>query len=81
MTPRRSPAGRATEILTAPGAERRALLIMKTETDLPQITRKQIGNTVYIIENTVSAGAGETAYDKVGRLILRATELSFKKAS
>jgi len=29
---------------------------MKTETDLPQITRKQIGNTVYIIENTVSAG-------------------------
>lgn len=54
---------------------------MKTETDLPQITRKQIGNTVYIIENTVSPGAGETAYAKVGRLILSAAELSFKKAS
>lgn len=35
------------------------------------VIKKTIGDTVYIIENTISESAKETAYDKVKRLILK----------
>ncbi len=45
------------------------------------ISKKQIGDTIYIIESVVSTTAKETAYDKVKRLILNDTEIYNKKAS
>ena len=41
--------------------------------------RRQIGDTIYIIENTISESAKETAYDKVKRLILNDAEIYQKK--
>lgn len=45
------------------------------------VVAKVIGDTMYIIENTVSDDARETAYEKVRRLILHDTEIYQKKAS
>lgn len=45
------------------------------------VIKKTIGDTVYIIENTISESAKETAYDKVKRLILNDTEIYHKQAS
>ena len=45
------------------------------------VTKKQIGDTIYIVESAVSPAAKETAYDKVKRLILNDTEFLQKKAS
>ena len=45
------------------------------------VIRKQIGDTVYIVENVISENAKETAYDKVKRLILNDAEILQKKAS
>ena len=45
------------------------------------VVEKVIGDTMYIIENTVSDDARETAYEKVRRLILHDTEIYQKKAS
>lgn len=42
----------------------------------PNVTRKRIGNTVYIIENSISKTAKETAYNKVKRLILNSPDFS-----
>ena len=38
------------------------------------ILEKTIGNTIYIVEYTVSDCAKETAYEKVKKLILNDTE-------
>ena len=45
------------------------------------VTAKQIGDTLYIIESTVSDSARETAYEKIKRLILNDTEIYLRKAS
>ena len=45
------------------------------------VVEKVIGDTMYIIENTVSDDARETAYEKVRRLILHDTDIYQKKAS
>ena len=45
------------------------------------VVEKVIGDTMYIIENTVSDAARETAYEKIRRLILHDTEIYQKKAS
>jgi len=45
------------------------------------VIKKTIGDTVYIIENTISESAKETAYDKVKRLILNDADILQKKAS
>lgn len=45
------------------------------------VVEKVIGDTMYIIENTVSDDARETAYEKIRRLILHDTEIYQKKAS
>ena len=46
------------------------------------VTEKVIGDTLYIIESTVSDTAKETAYDKLKRMILNDTaSLETKKAS
>ena len=44
--------------------------------------KKQIGDTIYIIESAVSSNAKETAYDKLKRLILNDTNsVQIKKVS
>lgn len=46
------------------------------------VTEKVIGDTLYIIESTISSTAKETAYDKLKRMILNApANLEIKKAS
>jgi hypothetical protein len=46
------------------------------------VTKKVIGDTLYIIESAVSSTAKETAYDKLKRMILNDTvSLETKKAS
>ena len=45
------------------------------------VVEKVIGDTMYIIENTVSDDARETAYERIRRLILHDTEIYQKKAS
>lgn len=39
-----------------------------------RVTEKVIGDTLYIIESTVSETAKETAYDKLKRMILNELE-------
>jgi len=51
------------------------------EEKIVAVTRKQIGDTIYIIENVISENAKETAYDKVKRLILNDTDILQRKAS
>ena len=41
----------------------------------PVVTKKRIGDTIYIIENVISKTAKETAYEKVRRLVLKDTEI------
>jgi hypothetical protein len=50
------------------------------EEKIVAVTKKQIGDTVYIIESAISASAKETAYDKVKRLILNDTDILERKA-
>ena len=38
------------------------------------VTKKQIGDTLYIIESAVSSTAKETAYDKLKRMIFNEVE-------
>jgi hypothetical protein len=45
------------------------------------ITKKVIGDTLYIIESAVSSVAKETAYDKLKRMILSETKSLETKAS
>ena len=45
------------------------------------VTEKVIGDTLYIIESTVSDTAKETAYDKLKRMILNDTKSLETKAS
>lgn len=45
------------------------------------VTKKQIGDTLYIIESAVSSTAKETAYDKLKRMILNDTKTLEMKAS
>ncbi|MDD3243725.1 MAG: transposon-encoded TnpW family protein [Eubacteriales bacterium] len=45
------------------------------------ITEKVIGDTLYIIESTVSSAAKETAYDKLKRMILNDIKNLEMKAS
>lgn len=49
--------------------------------DQNNITKKYIGDTLYIIESETSASATETAVDKIKRLILSGTDTTTKKAS
>ena len=49
--------------------------------DRSAVVETVIGDTMFIIENTVSNDARETAYEKVRRLILHDTEIYQKKAS
>lgn len=51
------------------------------EEKIVAVTKKQIGDTLYIIESSISASAKETAYDKVKRLILNDTDILQRKAS
>ncbi len=46
----------------------------------PVVITKTIGDKLYIIENTISENAKETAYEKVKRLILNDTDIYQKKA-
>lgn len=48
---------------------------------LPAIVTKRIGDTIYIVESTVSDNARETPYEKVKRLILNGEPLPREKAS
>ena len=45
------------------------------------VTEKAIGDTLYIVESTVSSTAKETAYDKLKRMILNDTKSLEIKAS
>ena len=45
------------------------------------VTKKQIGDTLYIIESAVSSTAKETAYDKLKRMILNDIKSLEMKAS
>lgn len=45
------------------------------------ITEKIIGDTLYIIESTVSSAAKETAYDKLKRMMLNDMKSLEMKAS
>lgn len=45
------------------------------------VTKKQIGDTLYIIESAVSSTAKETAYDKLKRMMLNDTKTLEMKAS
>ncbi|HBX88327.1 MAG TPA: hypothetical protein DEG09_06905 [Marinilabiliaceae bacterium] len=46
------------------------------------VTKKVIGDTLYIIESAVSSTAKETVYDKLKRMILNdTTRFEIKKAS
>ena len=54
---------------------------MRMAEDRAAVVETVIGDTMYIIENTVSDDARETAYEKVRRLILHDTEIYQKKAS
>lgn len=49
--------------------------------DHDNVTRKYIGDTLYIIESETSASATETAVDKVKRLILSGADSTTQKAS
>lgn len=53
----------------------------KMAEDKTAVVETVIGDTMYIIENTVSDDARETAYEKIRRLILHDTEIYQKKAS
>ena len=53
----------------------------KMAEDKTAVVETVIGDTMYIIENTVSDDARETAYEKIQRLILHDTENYKKKAS
>lgn len=53
----------------------------KMAKDREAVVETVIEDTMYIIENTVSDDARETAYEKVRRLILHDTEIYQKKAS
>ena len=55
--------------------------VTKMADDKTAVVETVIGDTMYIIENTVSDDARETAYEKVRRLILHDTEIYQKKAS
>ena len=55
--------------------------VTKMAEDKTAVVETVIGDTMYIIENTVSDDARETAYEKVRRLILYDTEIYQKKAS
>ena len=55
--------------------------VTKMAKDRESVVETVIGDTMYIIENTVSDDARETAYEKVRRLILHDTEIYQKKAS
>ncbi len=43
------------------------------------LTKKQIGDTTYIVESVFSINAKETTYDKLKRLILNDTEILYRK--
>lgn len=46
------------------------------------ITKKQIGDTLYIVDSVISDNAKETTYEKLKRLILNDTSMQIKnKAS
>jgi len=45
------------------------------------VTEKVIGDTLYIVESTVSSTAKETAYNKLERMILNDTKSLGMKAS
>lgn len=47
---------------------------------LPAIVTKRIGDTIYIVESTVSDNARETPYEKVKRLILNGEPMPREKA-
>ena len=55
--------------------------VTKMAEDKTAVVETVIGDTMYIIENTVSDDARETAYEKVRRLILHDTDIYQKKAS
>ena len=55
--------------------------VTEMQEDRAAVVKTVIGDTMYIIENTVSDDARETAYEKVRRLILHDTEIYQKKAS
>lgn len=55
--------------------------VTKMAEDKTAVVETVIGDTMYIIENTVSDDARETAYEKIRRLILHDTEIYQKKAS
>ena len=67
-------------MLTAPGVSLENSEVITTK-DMLFINAKKIGDTIYIIENTVSESARETAYEKVKRLILNDTNNYHKKVS
>lgn len=43
--------------------------------EIINVTEKQIGDTLYIIESSISESAKETPYDKLKRLILNDTSI------
>lgn len=45
------------------------------------VTKKRIGDTVYIVESAVSSSAKETVYDKVKRLLLNDSKQKINLAS
>ena len=49
------------------------------EEQIVNVTIKQIGDTLYIVESAISSSARETAYDKVKRLILSNAAAEIKK--
>ena len=55
--------------------------VTKMAEDKTAVVETVIGDTMYIIENTVSDDARKTAYEKIRRLILHDTEIYQKKAS
>ena len=55
--------------------------VTEMQEDRAAVVETVIGDTMYIIENTVSDDARETAYEKIRRLILHDTEIYQKKAS
>ena len=82
LSPRERAWGRVYEIAEVFGGialgERQ---VTKMAENKAAVVEKVIGDTMYIIENTVSDDARETAYEKIRRLILHDTEIYQKKAS
>ena len=68
--PRRCPLWKAVEISIPPPGRKEAHMDNKPVS----VTEKVIGDTLYIIESTVSDTAKETAYDKLKRMILGEVE-------